>query len=358
MNNKSRVKVIIITLVFITMIFNIILGRHPKIVEKYYSNSINKFTRQALSFTTSIFPFSVAEFLVFFLLIILLLLLVTLIIKIKTGGFLGQLLNITVYLSVLYILFMLLWGFNYNRLSFDKIAGLKIQKSSEKELYNLCDSLIKRTNTLRTKVKENPQGVIIIPGGYKDILQRAIKGYEKASVIYPELSGKYGPPKPILLSEKMSYTGITGIYMPYTGEPNVNISIPDFDIAFTAAHEMAHQRGFAREDEANYIAYLTCTMHPDADFQYSGLLLALINSMNALADKNIVEYKLLTEKYSMGVRRDLLYNDNFWSKYKGSVQKTANNVNDSYLKSNGQQEGVESYGKMVDLLLAEYRKGY
>lgn len=356
MNSKSKVKVSIIALAFITMIFSIIIGRHPMIVEKYYSNFINKFTRQALSLATSIFPFSVAEFLVFFLLIILLLLLVTLIIKIIKGGFFRQLLNVTVYLSVLYILFMLLWGFNYYRLSFDKIAGLKIQKSSEKELYNLCDSLIKRTNTLRTKVKENSQGVMIIPGGYKDILQRAVKGYEKASITYPELSGKYGPPKPILLSEKMCYTGITGIYMPYTGEPNVNISIPDFYIAFTAAHEMAHQRGFAREDEANYIAYLTCTMHPDADFQYSGLLLALLNSMNALANSNMEDYSKLAEKYSMGVRRDLLYNDNFWSKYEGVVQKTANNVNDSYLKSNGQQEGVQSYGRMVDLLLAEYRK--
>lgn len=356
MNNRFKAKVIIIILVFITILLNVILESHPQVVEKYYSNTINKFTRQALSLITSIFPFSVAEFLVFLLIIILLLLLVTLIIKIKKGGFLEQLLNVALYLSVLYVLFMLLWGFNYDRLSFDKIAGLKIQKSSEKELYNLCDSLIKRANALRGEVKENSQGVMIIPGGYKDVFQRATKGYEKASVIYSQLSGKYGPPKPILLSEKMCYTGITGIYMPYTGEPNVNISIPDFNIPFTANHEMAHQRGFAREDEANYISYLTCTMHPDLDFQYSGVMLALINSMNALADRDIAAYKALTTKYSPGVRRDLQYDNNFWSKYQGTVEKVASNVNNSYLKSNGKADGVESYGRMVDLLLAEYRK--
>lgn len=356
MNNKYKVKVTIILLSLITALFNLILRRHPQIVEKYYSNYINKFTRQVLSFATGIFPFSVAEFLVFFLLIILLILLITLIIKIKKGGFLGQLLNITAYLSVLYVLFMLLWGFNYNRLSFDKIAGLKVQKSSEKELYNLCDSLINRANTLRAEVKENPQGVMITSGGHTEVLQRAIKGYEKVSATYPELSGKYGPPKPILLSEKMCYTGITGIYIPYTGEANVNVSTPDFYVAFTAAHEMAHQRGFAKEDEANYIAYLACTMNPDIDFQYSGVILALINSMNALANKNTADYKLLTAKYSTGVRRDLQYDYKFWSKYEGKVEKVANNVNNNYLKSNGEKEGVESYGKMVDLLLAEYRK--
>ncbi len=356
MKNKARIKVIVIVFAFITALLNTILRIYPQIVEKYYSNSINKLTRQALSFITGIFPFSVAEFLVFFLLIVLILLLITLIIKIRRGGFLEQLLNITVYLSILYVLFMLLWGFNYNRLSFDKIAGLKVQKSSEKELYNLCDSLIKRANTLRAKVKEDPQGVMMISGGYVDILPRAIKGYEKVSASYPELSGKYGSPKPILISEKMCYTGITGIYIPYTGEANVNISVPDFDVAFTAAHEMAHQRGFAREDEANYIAYLACTNHPDLDFQYSGVILALTNSMNDLANTNITDYKQLTSKYSAGVKRDLEYDYNFWSKHKGKIEKVANNVNNSYLKSNGEKEGVESYGKMVDLLLAEYRK--
>ncbi|MBV7271512.1 DUF3810 domain-containing protein [Clostridium sp. PL3] len=356
MKNKLRIKGTMIAFAFIIVLFNHILKIHPQIVEKYYSNSINKLTRQVLSFITGIFPFSVAEFLVFFLIILLILILITLIIKIRRGGFLEQLLNIIVYLSVLYILFMLLWGFNYNRLSFDKIAGLKIQKSSEKELYNLCDSLIKRSNTLRVRVKENSQGVMEISGGYVDILPRAIKGYEKISAKYPQLSGKYGPPKPILLSEKMCYTGITGIYIPYTGEANVNISVPDFEVDFTAAHEMAHQRGFAREEEANYIAYLACTNHPDLDFQYSGAIMALINSMNALANTNMTDYKQLTAKYSAGVKRDLEYDYNFWSKYEGKVQKVANNVNNNYLKSNGEKEGVESYGKMVDLLLAEYRK--
>jgi len=67
---------------------------------------------------------------------------------------------------------------------------------------------------------------------------------------------------------------------PFTGEANVNISMPHTSIPFTACHEMAHQIGFAREDEANFIAYIACKNHPSPDFQYSGILSALINATN------------------------------------------------------------------------------
>lgn len=355
MYRKYKLKSLIIILVPITIILNTALESNPNVIEKFYSTTFNKFLRQALSSITGLFSFSLAEPLVFILLIILLGSFVVLIVKIRKGGFAGQLLNILTYLSTLYVLFMLLWGFNYNRLTFDIIGKIEVKKSSMQELYNLNESLIERANNLREKVVEDTDGVMNIPGGYKDIFNRAHIGYEKASEVYKELGGNYGPPKPVLLSKYMSYTGITGIYMPYTGEANVNINVPSLDLPATAAHEMAHQRGFAREDEANFIAYLTCTMHEDADFQYSGVMLALIHSMNALGDNDIELFRTLTKKYSSGLIRDLQYEREFWSKYEGRIEKAADQVNNSYLKSNGESDGIESYGRMVDLLLAEFR---
>jgi hypothetical protein len=356
MKNNYIGKAVVILLTPIIFLMNIITKRYPEFIERYYSTSANKGIRQLLSFITSPFPTSLAEFLAPFLLIVLVVSVIVLIIKIKKGGFIKQLVNVLAYASTLYILFMLLWGFNYNRSSFDKIAGLKLEKSNKQELYALCESLIDRANALRVKVDENSQGVMTISGGYRDVFERAYKGYDAASRLYPELSGKYGAPKKILLSEKMSYTGITGIYMPYTGEANVNVNMTDYMLPCTAAHEMAHQRGFAREDEANYIAYIACTMHPDVDFQYSGVMLAVVYSMNALAESDMNMYKQLAVKYSPGVRKDLVNDADFWQKYKGKVEEVANNVNNTYLKSNGQQDGVQSYGRMVDLLLAEHKK--
>jgi hypothetical protein len=352
---KLKLKFIIILLAPLTLMVNLIVKNYPDFVERYFSDTTNRLVRQVLSLITGVFPFSIAEFLVLSLVVILVGLAVILIIKIVQGKFEEQLINTAVYLSLLYVLFMFLWGFNYNRLSFDKISGLKIEKSSKEELYELCQNIIDRANKLRANVVENSKGVMTISGGYRDVFSRAAKGYENAVKIYPQLGGSYGDPKPILLSERMSYTGITGIYIPYTGEANVNVNVTDFTLPATTLYEMAHQRGFAREDEANYIAYVACLQHPDSDFRYSGIMLALVYSMNALAENDMDAYKELRSKYSEGVLRDLKYDAEFWNRYRGKVEKISNKVNNTYLKSNGQEDGVESYGRMVDLLIAEYK---
>lgn len=356
MERKFKLKIGVIILALFTLVLNLILKYYPKFVDKVYSTSMNKAIRQLLSIFTGAFPFSLAEILVPLLLLTLIWFFILLIIKIKTGGFVNHFLTIGAYISLLYVLFMILWGFNYNRLPLNEIMGLELKKASKTELSDLCHNLIKRANNLRSLVKENSEGVMEIDGGYKSVFNRAQKGYDKASEVYKEFGGKYGPPKAILLSKYMSYTGITGIYMPYTGEANVNVNETDMMLPATVLHEMAHQRGFAREDEANYIAYLSCSMHPDVDFQYSGVMLALTHSMNALSGKDIDEYIKLTKNYSEGVRRDLRYYSSFWKQYEGKVEEASNKINDNYLKSNGQGDGVESYGRMVDLLIAEYRK--
>jgi hypothetical protein len=338
------------------LLVSVVASDFPQYVELWYSNTINKLTRQFLSIITGIVPFSVAEFLVITLFIVLFILLIMLVVKILKGGVLNHLITIAAYLSVLYILFLVTWGFNYSRFSFDRIAGLEIRASSKEELYALCEELIIKANELRKDLEEDENGVMTIPGGYRDVMRRAELGYKEAAKVYRELGGRYGRPKGILLSEALNYTGISGIYIPYTAEANVNIRITDLMLPSTTAHEMAHQRGFAREDEANYIAYLVCSMHPDKDFQYSGVMLSLIYSMNAMARRDIEAFRELRDKYLEGVRRDLQHERDFWVRYEGRAEQISTRVNDTYLRYNGQEDGVQSYGRMVDLLLAEFRQ--
>lgn len=358
MKNRLKLRLGLILLSPCLMILNILVKAHPRLVEKYYSNGINKIMREALSLFTGNLPFSAAEFLFFILLGFLIFMFMSLAANIRKGKFLNKLINICSYISVLYVLFIVLWGFNYNRLPFDKIAGYTVEKYSNKDLKEMCESLIERANSLRKKVTENSHGVMAVPGGYHDVFNRAQKGYDIISKTYSELAGSYGIPKRILLSNKMSYTGITGIYAPYTGEANVNVNITDLSLPSTVTHEMAHQRGFAREDEANYIGYLACINNVDIDFQYSGVMLGLIYSMNALAENDREAFKTLKDKYSDGVKQDLIYESQFWEKYKGKAEEISDKINNSYLKSNGQKDGVKSYGRMVDLLLAEYKSKF
>lgn len=197
---------------------------------------------------------------------------------------------------------------------------------------------------------------MLLPGSLTDTFKSASKGYLEAAKIYPELGGTYSRPKGVVFSRVLTLLEFQGIHCPLTQEANINTEISDCMIPSTACHEMAHQRGFAREDEANYIAYLTCSKHPDADFQYSGELLALIYSMNALYDADKEKFTQIHEKYSPGIIRDLAADRKFWQSFKGPVGNISSTLNDAYLKTNKQKDGVKSYGRMVDLLIAQYRK--
>lgn len=190
---------------------------------------------------------------------------------------------------------------------------------------------------------------------YKGIINRAQVGYDNIIDFLPQVSGNYAKPKYIISSEIMCYTGITGIYFPFTGEANVNIAIPCIYIPSTTLHEMAHQRGFASEDEANFIAYLSAINHPDVDFNYSGYILALNHTANALYKSDYDSYVSLSKNISKDVKTDLINNRKFWGKYEGKVDDISSKFNDSYLKANGVAEGSASYGKMIDLLLTYYK---
>lgn len=246
---------------------------------------------------------------------------------------------------------------NYCRLPFAELAGLPVEPSPLAELAELYAELVDQTNALRRLVEEDAAGVMRLANGKQDALRRAPCGYEAAAARYPYLGGDYGRPKGVMLSHPWSYTGTAGMYFPFTAEANVNLAMPDWPIPFTACHEMAHQRGFAREDEANFIAWLVCTAHPDPDFQYSGTLSAMIRVGSQLRQRDAARYQEITSGIDAAVRRDLAALQEFWSRYSGVVEQVSRQVNDAYLKANRQRDGIQSYGRMVDLLLAQRRLG-
>jgi hypothetical protein len=90
------------------------------------------------------------------------------------------------------------------------------------------------------------------------------------------------------------------------------------------------------------------------DFSYSGTMLALVYAMNSLYYEDYDAYLNLYDRYSPEVRNDLKYSSNYWKNYETKVAEISDRVNDSYLKANNQDDGVKSYGRMVDLLLAYY----
>ena len=180
-------------------------------------------------------------------------------------------------------------------------------------------------------------------------------GYERLHQDHPIFTRFSSSVKPVILSETMSYTHITGIYTFFTGEANLNVNFPDYSLPFTAAHELAHQRGFAREKEANFIAFLVC-IHADNPYtRYSGYVNLVEYLSNALysADRDL--WRETFDTLDMRIRYEMQAYNDFYDKYKdNTVADISNAVNDTYLKVQGQTEGTKSYGLVVDLAVSYY----
>lgn len=358
---KINKKLFFVLLIPLAYLLQYLSSLTPNLAEDIYSMGIYRLIARILNLITGYIPISVAEILVILSVLFVVFYIIKAIIKISRAPSLAYkvlfnvLINALTVVSLLYFTFMLLWGINYQRLSFAQIANYDTSPASIDELINCCENLAERANELRKHVNEDSNGVMKLSNSINDTLKRAYMGYEVVANTYPELSHSYGRPKGVILSEGMSYLGIGGVYFPFTGEANINISLPSTSIPFTTCHEMAHQLGFAREDEANFIAYIACKNHLDLDFQYSGTLSALINASNALYRYSQEEYFELRNSFSEGVIRDLMASNSYWNKYETPVQDFSSSVNNTYLKANMQEDGVRSYGRMVDLLIAQYR---
>lgn len=259
--------------------------------------------------------------------------------------------------SILLLIFMVNCGVNYGRLPFADACGLEVRESSTAELQALCLDLIDSANKLRESLPEDENGVMQLSGSVKETGETARQAFEVLSKSFPTLPEGYGTPKAVMASRGMSYLNITGIFFPFTMEANVNVDVVDYNIPFTMCHELTHLRGYMREDEANFVAYLACLASMDKDFNYSGALSAFIYSINALEQADPERAATVYPHISDAVWRDLNANTAYWQQFETPLAEVSSNVNSAYLQANGTEDGVQSYGRMVDLLLAWRRVG-
>jgi hypothetical protein len=195
-----------------------------------------------------------------------------------------------------------------------------------------------------------------MPYDYNTLVKKVNDAYEAyaAEADYVGHFDSYA--KPMAISQVFTYTHISGIYTFMTGEVNINTNYPDFVRPFTVAHEFSHQRGIAKEDEANFVAYLVCIGSEDAFVQYSGYVSLLQYVTDALyeADKKMYE-AFYTHTMHPRVVKEFRAYSKFFEPYRSSAaSEIAGAVNDTFLNSQGQTEGRASYGLVVDLAVAYY----
>ncbi len=254
---------------------------------------------------------------------------------------------------VLALMFTLNCGINYHRMTFAERAGFEIRESSVEELRALCEQLANELNEAAQEIAADAQGSLMEKG---ELEIEAVRAMQAIGEEYPELSGYYPRPKPVIGYWFLSYQQLQGIYSPFTVEANYNSDMPQQDKPSTLCHELSHLKGFMREDEANFIAYLACRASDNALFRYSGALLAWIYSGNALYAQDPDGFLEIREELSSKVLQDLQEHNEYWNAYDGAVAQVADKINDTYLRANAQDDGTKSYGRKVDLLLAWNQK--
>lgn len=334
-----------------------------KVLPSYWISSafkpISRSITHALSLIFNPMPFSVSEILLYVLIIATL---VYIIISLAKGSKRKTLLstgyrcisNIALVAGSLFFVFNLFWGLNYFSLSLADEIGIDVGRYSVETLYLTVESFVDELNAIAEDVPRTKEGVSKF-GPFSALSQMAGEGWNLLVESNPAFVGsRPSRAKPVIASKAMSYAGITGIYIPFTGEANVNIDIPDSSVPFTISHELAHQAGVAPENEANYAAFLACRLNPNAEYRYSGYMAAFVYTYNALVKEDAEGAYLLRNNLDWRVQADLNARYAYWKQFEGKINTAATKMNNTYLMAMSQSQGVKSYGMVVDLLIADY----
>lgn len=341
-----------------------IAGARPEWTETLYSRGLYPWVRSVQSALSGLSPWSVGELVLVALLTFVVvrgvLLVRTLLRREATRleRLLRDLLGLARLLSWIWVVYVFTWAFHYARLPYAHGTGLDVRPAELGELEAAAREWLERARELRATLKEDANGVVALDTDLASVRARLAAAYERASALDERLAGPAPVVRNALASPLMTLGGISGIYWPFTGEPHVNSLPPAPQRLFSALHEVAHERGFAREDEANYIAVHVGSTSGDAELAYSVSLMAYLNLHRSLAAADADKAVQLAKERPEGVQRDSAALAAFWkpkSKAAARVREVSTTMNDTYLKAQGQVHGVRSYGRMVDLLLAERR---
>lgn len=250
--------------------------------------------------------------------------------------------------SVLAFLYVINCGINYRATSFADQSGIRPREYTIDELKRVCLWLTEQVQDMDPGVTRDENGEMVFT---TDAGKNAVRAMQELGQEYHGLKGYYPEPKTLIFPEFLSVQSLTGVYSPFTVEANYNSEMTEYNIPFTMCHELSHLKGFMQEQEANFIAWLACSRSDVAEFRYSASLSAWLYATNQLWNYDRAAY---SEFYSMlpeNAKTDLKKNDEFWAGYEGKIAEVSNKINDAYLKSNGQENGVKSYDKMVDMLV-------
>jgi hypothetical protein len=345
-----------IVLVAIAVVIKI-FAFFPAAVEKYYSSGLYQLVARLLRILFGWIPFSVGDIFYIVVFVWLIFKLVSFFKKLITRQvhkeYVFNAVGKTVkYLLVVYILFNILWGLNYDRKGIASQLQLEVRTYSTRDLQDILQVIVHRLNQFDSSGRLN-----------RTQFNRKSFLFEESEQSYKNLSSKntifkYTSPsvKPSLFSYLGNYLGFTGYYNPFSGEAQVNTTVPVYIQPFTTCHEIGHQLGYAKENEANFAGYLSARSSDDPAFRYSVYFDIYIYAATELYVRDSTLMVPLREQLNPGVRKDFRNLREFFRKYNNPFEPYIRRLYGRYLKANNQPQGIMTYDEVIAWLIAYYKK--
>ena len=331
-----------------------LLASNPEFIEQYYSNGIYEYTSRLFRYVFGWIPFSFGD-LMYTAVIVYLLVAVFKLFRNKFKTFIPFLTQGILFANIIYLAFHVLWGLNYYRLPLHQALGIENQYTTE-EVISLTQRLIKKANMLHERLQPNDTLPVVFQQDLQDIFDKTPEGYAIVEDNFPKLDYHPKSIKNSLYRYPLSYMGFGGYLNPITQEGQINGLLPAHRWPLVSCHEEAHQLGFAKENEANFIAVMATTNNPDPYFKYSGYIFALRYCLSDVYQRNPAAGELLSAKIKPGILANCRQSRDFWMAYQNPLEPLLAKFYGGYLKANNQPAGMQSYNYVVALLVNYFKK--
>ena len=342
------------SLLLIAILIHLYSQDHQR-VESQYSLKFFPLIAKSLRYLFGWLPFSLGDLIYTFLIACLLVWLVKAVVKRgirKSKPWKENLLKGANLILLVYISFNILWGLNYNRKGILHQLNIGEAKYSKDDLLALNSFLLTQVNLAKEDwiKKGEPYP------GKKKLFQKVGEAYEGAAGKYPFVKYKPVSLKPSIWSLAGNYLGFTGYYNPFTGEAQVNTTIPKFLQPFTACHEVAHQLGYAKEMEANFVGFLAAENSADPLLRYSLYLDLFFYANRNLGETDSVAANKIKDNLMVPVKNDISEWRAFRLKHRSFLKPVFRWVYGKFLERNQQPQGMLSYDEVTSFVIAYYKK--
>ena len=345
--------IILVVLTILIKLFSLF----PAVVETYYTNGVYPWIGFVQRLMFGWIPFSIGDLLYAFagMWLIFKLIKFVRVIKRKKADKKYLLHSAASTLKVglyVYVVFNLLWGLNYNRYGIDYQMKIESTDYDSTDLAEVTRRLAMQMNKLQPASVHTRNNLY----SKQNLFDGAFDAYHNLRKSSSIFSYNYPSIKPSIYSYLGNYMGFTGYYNPFTGEAQVNTTVPVFIRPFTSCHEIGHQLGYAKESEANFAAYLSGTASDDPAFQYSIYFEMYAYAARYLYYSDSIALKSINAQLSPAVKDDIRTLRNFLKKYDNPFETAIDRLYSQYLKANEQPSGKMSYNEVVGMLIAYYKK--